>query len=120
MWCADNTATYVKVTPGGALDETQVNTTLVHAIMYMIQYIERNGDTAFSGGQFLYANWSELVLAVDPSKSWTLKWSMMRDAVSELLDWMITTSHLGAAQFELYHGPHLVGTGAVRLRQIDV
>ncbi|KAL8826792.1 MAG: hypothetical protein Q9191_003575, partial [Dirinaria sp. TL-2023a] len=124
VWCAVNTSTYIRITPGGSpsLNATEVNTTLANSIRYISRVIEAYGDsTALSdGAQFLYAGYNDVILAVDQTAKWSLTWKIMQDAVAELLDWMIEAGGLGAAQFDLYNGQHAVGTGAVKFRQIEV
>ena len=93
--------------------------TLVSAITYIKGRIDEFGDAEVPKGQFRHKAWPDLVLAVNPSASVGMKWSMMRDAVTELLDFMSTTSLWQAAQFDVYYMSLEAGSGVVERQNPD-
>ncbi len=68
------------------------------------------------GGKFLFNVYLDLQLTINEATGEKLKWSIVGDAVGELLDWMTVTSTWVAVQFFIFYGSDEVGSGALQAR----
>ena len=118
-WCAYNTSTYIIITPGAALSPVKLNTTLINGASYIQDYLMEHGDGDVIGDQVRFSAFADLGLTINKASGKKLKWSMLKDAVGELLDWMTTTSTWEGAQFFVFHGSNQVGSGVVQAQQLE-
>jgi hypothetical protein len=68
------------------------------------------------GGKFLFNVYLDLQLTINEGTGEKSKWSIIGDAVGELLDRMTTTSTWVAVQFFIFHGSGEVESGALQAR----
>ena len=93
----------------------ELNTTLTTAIEQTSEQVERYGDGPVYGGKYRLNILNIVYLQVAEVNGEVLKWSVLYDAVKELLDWMTSTMQWESVQFGVYYGFDQVGNGSVEL-----
>jgi len=116
IWCAYHTSTFITITTGPSLSSDKVNWTLTAAAVHIQNSLHSFGDRNVDGGNFLFNVYLDLQLTIDEARGEKLRWSVMADAVGELLDWMTTTSTWVAVQFFIVDGSDEVGSGVLQAR----
>ena len=103
-WCAYNTSTYIVIRAGNSLKASKVQTTLENGISLVRNQLTVYGDSNIHNGQFQYAEYLDLLLTIIGAHQ-KISWSVVKDAVGELSDWMMIIAAgpgvLQAKQLEL-------------------
>ena len=96
-----------------------MNATLANALSFTRDHLAAYGDSPVHAGQFVYSTYTSLVLAITGADPRVLMWSMVSDAVAEFFDWETSTQLWVGAQFSIFHGSTLVGSGVLQVRAAD-
>ncbi len=98
------------------MSSDKLNWTLTAAAAHVQNLLRDFGDNNMYGGKFLFNVYLDLQLTINEATGEKLKWSIVGDAVGELLDWMTVTSTWVAVQFFIFYGSDEVGSGALQAR----
>ena len=100
------------------MNASKVQTTLENGISIIKNQLTVYGDSNIHNGQFQYAEYLDLLLTVTGVHQ-KISWSVVKDAVGELSDWMVTTDTWVAVQFSIFQGTHAAGSGVLQAKQLE-